>query len=785
MKQDFSEQIHNILKYSREEALRLKNDFISTEHIMLGLLKYRDNNIVHIVLKSLGCDIPQLKQRLEKTITPLPYLVTMEDVPLTKRAENVLKRAWVEANNSNAGQIEIEHLFLALLQEKDGVAAKVLYSFDVDYDNVSQTLKNLPRKQDATKRELKSLTEKQWGVDLTELARHGKLDPVIGRDVEIMRLVRTLCRKKKNNPLLIGEPGVGKTAIVEGLANWIVQNQVPAALSGWRIFSLDLTSLMAGTSLRGQLEERLQSIFKNLVKHKNIILFIDEIHTIVGTGGNNSVLDIANMLKPLLASGQIKCIGTTTLSDFRKYFEKDKALERRFQQITVAPPTQEQALEILKGLKQRYERYHQVTYTERALRAAVQLSERYITDRFLPDKAIDLIDEAGAKAHLKKHELRELTYETLENDTALNKFYEKISEAALHETVQQLVRESLQQQEVVVSENDIARTIHSMTRIPVTRVKKSEAEKLLNLESDLKTKVVGQDEAIKSMCNALKRARVGLKDPNKPIGSFIFIGPSGVGKTKLARELAQHLFESHNAFFQLDMSEYMEKFTVSRLIGAPPGYVGYEKGGELTEKVRRHPYSVILFDGIEKAHPEVTHLLLQLLDEGTLTDSIGRRVDFRNTVIIMTVNHGFRTRNGIGFMGMGKLDQDSSAMGHIRKLFIPELINRIDDIVEFKPLLQQHVKNILKMEFDQIYEKMLELDITIEYDDNVLDMFMNIVGQEMNKTNALKRMLREKIEDPLAEQIVKGKIRTGGHVKILTDPSQQEFRFEFYDRSII
>ncbi|MBN2013221.1 ATP-dependent Clp protease ATP-binding subunit [candidate division KSB1 bacterium] len=783
MKQDFSEQIHKILKYSREEALRLKNDFISTEHIMLGLLKYRENNVVLALLANLKCDVADLRQRLEKTISPLPYMVTLEDVPLTKRAENVLKRAWVEANNNSAPNIEVEHLFLALLQEKEGIAAKVLYSFDIDYEAASKELKSMNRGSATNvKKELNSLVEKQWGTDLTEMARNHKLDPVIGRENEITRLVRTLCRKKKNNPILIGEPGVGKTAIVEGLAIRIAENNVPGKLADTRIFSLDLTSLLAGTSLRGQLEERLQTIFKKLVKHKNIILFIDEIHTIVGTGGNNSVLDIANMLKPLLASGEIKCVGTTTLSDFRKHFEKDKALERRFQQIVVDSPSQKQAFEILQGLKRRYERYHRVKYTDRALRAAVQLSERYITDRFLPDKAIDLIDEAGARAHLRKTEkteVKQLTYETLENDPAVNQFYDKVADVTIHETVQQIIRDSLNPEVTVITENDIAKTINAMTRIPVTRIKRSEAEKLLNLEAQLKRKVIGQNQAITAICGALKRARVGLKDPNKPIGSFIFVGPAGVGKTKLGQELAAELFENNNAFFQIDMSEYMEKFTVSRLIGAPPGYVGYEKGGELTEKVRRHPYSVIVFDGIEKAHPEVTNLLLQMLDEGTLTDSIGRRVDFRNTIIIMTVNHGFKTRNGIGFFD--KTEVDSTAMGHIRKLFVPELINRIDDIVEFKPLVEEDIASIFELELKHIFRRMTEIDIELTISAAAKKLFIENVADSANKARSIKKLLREKIEDPIAEKIVKGDIRSGGRVHITADGITNDYTFEYVE----
>jgi ATP-dependent Clp protease ATP-binding subunit ClpC len=777
MEKNFSVQVHGILKNSREEALRLRNDFISTEHLLLGLL--RDKSI-HQLLLTMNCNVFALKSKLEKYIHPLPYAVVLEDVPLTKRAENVLKVAWMEANRAKVNEISINHLFLALLQEKESVACQVLITFNITYERVKNELESLGDASTTTeeKNDPESASLSQFGEELIELAKKKLLDPVIGRDKEIIRIIRILCRKKKNNPILIGEPGVGKTAVVEGLANWIVENKAPMELANVKIFRLDLASLISGTSMRGQLEKRLQQIFKALAIEKNTILFIDEIHNIIGTGGNNSPLDISNMLKPLLANGNIKCIGTTTLNDYRHHFEKDRALERRFQKVMIEPPSEEDAMKILKGIKRKYEVHHHVRYTDAALSAAIRLSERYLKDRFLPDKAIDLIDEAGAQINLANSEKKQISIEILEPEPAsnhlLNKMFLNRQEVVKQnddDFAPQIRIKDLAHREV--GEEDIARIIHKMTRIPLTKLQETEANKFLMLEEKLNNVVIGQKNAIKAISNSLKRARVGLKNPNRPIGSFLLVGPSGIGKTKLAAEAANILFLNENAFFPIDMSEYMDKFSISRLIGAPPGYVGYEKGGELTEKVRRHPFCVILLEDIDKAHPDILNILLQILDEGTLTDSFGRRVDFRNTVIFMTMNCKSTTERSIGFCK--DAIYENSIHKQIRQLFSPEFINRIDEIAELNPLNKTDLLEIIKLELKTLNQKLAENEIKITISPEIFDYVLELVKLNSYGGRTIKRLIRELIEDRIAEKIIKNEIRSGDHILLKNSDGELDF----------
>ena len=636
MKNNFSSRVQMVIQFSREEALRLGHDYIGTEHLLLGLIREGEGIAVEI-LRNLGCDLDEIKRSVEDSVKTSGDTMTIGNIPFTKRAEKILKMAYVEAEKYKSDIIGTEHLLLALVKEKDGVAAQVLLSFDVTYDSVREELENIlrgaPSSRESSPQKSKTPALDHFGRDLTEMARKDELDPIIGRDQEIQRVAQILSRRKKNNPVLIGEPGVGKTAIAEGLALRIVERKVPRILHNKRVVTLDLGAIVAGTKYRGQFEERMKAIMNELQRAKDVILFIDELHTIVGAGGASGSLDASNMFKPALARGELQCIGATTLDEYRQYIEKDGALERRFQKIMVDPPSPEETLKILEGLRERYEKHHKVKFSDEAIKAAVKLSERYITDRYLPDKAIDVLDETGARVHLANivvpkeiTELEEEIKRVKKEKESVIKAQEFERAAILRDQEKRLNRkleaakrrwkDAEDEYLATVSEEDVAEVVSMMTGIPVTRVAQSESEKILNLEDELKKHIIGQDNAIHLLSKAIRRTRAGLKDPHRPIGSFVFLGPTGVGKTQLAKELARCLFEDEDSLIRLDMSEYMEKFAVSRLTGAPPGYVGYEEGGQLTEKVRRHPYSVVLFDEIEKAHPDVFNILLQISTTG-------------------------------------------------------------------------------------------------------------------------------------------------------------------------
>lgn len=789
MQLDFSDKIHQILKYSREEALRLRNDFISTEHMLLGLLKGKEQHIVHDILNNLDCDIAEMKKRIEKIIQPLPYVVTLEDVPLTKRAENVLRRAWVEAERYNSKNIKVEHLFLALIAEKHGVAATVLDSFDITYTNVNREIEKIlasgEKKQRNVVTNMKKLKLSKYGQNFTEMAEKGQIDPVIGREDETERVIQILMRRKKNNPVLIGEPGVGKTAVVEGLALRVVEKRVPHIFHDLQIFNVDLGLMLAGTQFRGQFEERFKEVVDELEQYDNIVLFIDELHTIIGAGGVGGNLDVSNLLKPALAAGKVSCIGATTLNEYQKYVEHDKALERRFQRVLVEPPSNSTTYEILQGIKSKYESYHHVHYTEKAILESVRLADRYITDKFFPDKAIDLLDEAGAMVSLSQdNDSTAITKDanSIVLDSESERFFRRMESLTETETrgaakmykvnVAQRAKTYAPKKSPEVTSMDIAKTVRLMTGIPMTRLTQSESDRLLTLDERLNETIVGQNEAIEKITKAIKRARTGLKDPRRPMGSFVFIGPSAVGKTKLAQDLAVNLFDKAESLVQIDMSEYMEKFAVSRLIGAPPGYVGFEEGGQLTEQVRRHPYSVILLDQIDKAHPDVLNILLQILDDGMATDSMGRKVDFRNTLIIMTVNHSLNNGKGAQF-GFNNNDEeredvlaDQQHEKFMRKLFPPEFINRIDDVIPFHQLNKSHFITILEHEVDRLLSKTTAMNITITLTDSAKEFLIDHEFNVSQGARSIRRIVQQYFENPLAEKILKREIISGDHLYV-------------------
>src|SRR5690348_4603034 len=734
MDNNFSSQVKEIISFSREEALRLGNDFIGTEHLLLGLIREGENTAVRI-LKSFNVDLYELRKEVELAVKDKTgkNIANINSLPLTKQAEKVIRVTVLEAKALKSPTVETEHLMLSILKNKENIATQILNQFDVDYDLFRQELgvmkSNDPRAEyqdegdddfEDEKKYSQSARSKQGGAaksktpvldnfgrDITKLAETGQLDPIIGREKEIERVSQILSRRKKNNPILIGEPGVGKTAIVEGLALRIVQRKVSRVLFDKRVISLDLAALVAGTKYRGQFEERMKAIMNELEKNRDVILFIDEIHTIVGAGGASGSLDASNIFKPALARGELQCIGASTLDEYRMYIEKDGALDRRFQKVIVDPPTVEETIQILTNIKPKYEDYHNVTYSDDAIDACVKLSDRYMTDRLLPDKAIDVLDEVGARVHLKNINVPQtiLELEKQIEDIKLEKNRvvksQRFEEAAALRDTEKRLGEELEKakgdweeeskhKRYPIDEENIAEVVSMMTGIPVKRMVQAESEKLRKMSEDMASMVVGQNEAIQKVVKAIQRNRVGLKDPRKPVGSFIFLGPTGVGKTELARALARYMFDSEDALIRIDMSEYMEKFTVSRLIGAPPGYVGYEEGGQLTERVRRKPYSVILLDEIEKAHPDIYNILLQVLDDGQLTDGLGRRVDFKNTMIIMTSNIGARQLkdfgSGIGFSTSSKKESEeenmkSTIQNALKRAFSPEFLNRVDDIV--------------------------------------------------------------------------------------------------------
>lgn len=808
----FSPKVKEIISHSREEALKFGHDYIGTEHLLLGVLKEPTSLAVR-VLESLNVDSEQLSVAVEKSINQntntLPTSYNIGNLPLTKQAEKVLKVTFLEAKLLKSELIGTEHILLSVLKHRDNLAARVLLQFNVSYDVFKTELEFVGSEispnitsdspgdfddeeenpsggdsgsQSRGRGKGKSHTPvlDNFGRDISKLAEEDKLDPIIGREVEIERVSQILSRRKKNNPILIGEPGVGKTAVVEGLALRIYQRKVSRTLFNKRIVMLDLAALVAGTKYRGQFEERMKAIMTELEKSRDVILFIDEIHTIVGAGGATGSLDASNIFKPALARGELQCIGASTLDEYRQYIEKDGALDRRFQKVVIDPPSPEEAIHILNNIKEKYEEFHHVQYSDDAIEACVKLSDRYISDRFLPDKAIDVMDEVGARVHLKnihvpKHivQLEDEIEQTKEakNQAVRDQEYEKAANYRDKESklIRQLDQAKKQWDEesktkrYPVGEADIAEVVSMMTGIPVSSVAENESHKLLSMTTDLQGEVIGQDEAILKVTKAIQRNRVGLKDPNKPIGTFIFLGPTGVGKTELAKVLARQLFTSEDSLIRIDMSEYMEKFAVSRLIGAPPGYVGYEEGGQLTEKVRRKPYSVILLDEIEKAHPDIFNILLQVLDDGQLTDGLGRKVDFKNTLIIMTSNVGARRLKdfgqGVGFATKSReKDSDSNAksviQGALKRTFSPEFLNRIDDVIVFNSLDQADIFRIIDITLKDLYKRIQELGFSLELDEKAKTFLAEKGYDPQFGARPLNRAIQKYLEDPLAEFIL-------------------------------
>ena len=795
MHDKFTERVRKVIFLAREEAARLQHGSIGTEHLLLGLLR-EGEGIAATVLSNLGLDLEAIRHAVENMVAQAGGTLTIGEIPFTSNAKRVLELSVDEARQLGHNYVGTEHLLLGLIREGEGVAAKVLMDMGVDRKKVrDETLKLLgghaqPSAQTEGEEKTDTPSLNQFGRDLTQLAREGKLDPTFGREGEIERVIQILCRRKKNNPILIGEPGVGKTAIVEGLASRIVEGKVPELLRNHRLITLDIASVVAGTKYRGQFEERLKTIMNEIREAPDTIIFIDELHTIVGAGGAEGAIDASNMLKPALARGELQCIGATTLDEYRKYIEKDGALERRFQMVLVEPPTVAEAILILKGLRDKYEAHHRVQYTDVALEQAVRLSERFITDRHLPDKAIDVIDEAGARARLSMstvpNELRTLDREidkvAAEKESAIRaQEFEKAAayrdrEKELRQEYYRLKKEWSENKNVKraeVGEEDIALIISSMTKIPVTKLEEREQAKLVRMEEELGRFIVGQEEAVTAIAKAIRRNRAGLRDPRRPIGTFVFLGPTGVGKTELARVIANFLFGDPESLIRVDMSEFMEKFAVSRLVGAPPGYVGYEEGGQLTERVRRKPYSVVLLDEIEKAHPDVFNILLQVLEDGQLTDSLKRKVNFKNTVLIMTSNIGARLIRGQGKMGFQRPDAEVSytqmkntVMDEVRKVFNPEFLNRLDEIIVFRPLDRGHMEKIVDILLDQLRDRLKEHHMTLTLTPGALALLLEKGFDPALGARPLRRSIQRLIEDPLADALLRGRVHAGSEIRI-------------------
>ncbi len=793
---NFSDRLQDVIRLSREEALRLGHDYIGTEHLLLGIIREGQGVAVRI-LRNLDCDLMKLKKAIEDTVRTSGGTLTIGNIPLTKQAEKVLKITQIESKIYKADVIGTEHLLLSLLRDEDNIATQILHQFNVTYDSARAELNSMlssknPKDPGATipppdkkVERTKTPVLDNFGRDLTKFANEDKLDPVVGREKEIERVAQVLSRRKKNNPVLIGEPGVGKTAIAEGLALRIVQKKVPRTLQEKRVVTLDLAGLVAGTKYRGQFEERMKALMNELEKARDVILFIDELHTIVGAGGASGSLDASNMFKPALARGDIQCIGATTLDEYRKYIETDGALDRRFQKVMIEPPSYDETIQILNNIKFKYEEHHHVRYSNDAIESAVKLSNRYITDRHLPDKAIDVIDEAGSRVHMGNFEVPqeildlEAEIEAVRQEKASVVKKQDYEEAARLRDKERNLQSDLEiakreweakTKDIVhdVEEEDVATVVAMMTGIPVNRVAQTESEKLLKMDTSLKGFIVGQDEAVSKLTKAIRRTRAGLKNPNRPIGSFIFLGPTGVGKTELCKVLAHYLFDSDNALIRFDMSEYMEKFSVSRLVGAPPGYVGYEEGGQLTEKVRRRPYSVVLFDEIEKAHPDIFSILLQVLDDGVLTDSLGRKVDFRNTIIIMTSNVGARDIKTIGSFGFGgeKNDDQYSSLKNtvedaMKKLFNPEFLNRVDETIVFRNLDKEDILKIIDIELRDLYKNIHENKLKLELDASAKNFLVEKGFDQKYGARPLRRAIQKFVEDPLAEEILRSSFKDG------------------------
>lgn len=793
MKNNFSSRVQLVVRLSQEEARRLSHDYIGTEHLLLGLIREGEGVAVK-TLRNLNCNLDDLRRAIEESLKPGDSATIISNPPLTKRAERILKTTYIEARNYKSDVIGTEHLLLSLSKEKDCLAAQILAGFNIDYDKIKRELANImsgtfPTKRTESKKH-KTPALDHFSRDLTQLADEGKLDPVIGREEEIERVAQVLSRRKKNNPVLIGEPGVGKTAIAEGLALRITQKKVPRILHSKRVVSLDLGALVAGTKYRGQFEERMKAIMAELEKTDDVILFIDELHTIVGAGGASGSLDASNMFKPALARGELQCIGATTLDEYRQFIEKDGALERRFQKVMIDPPNVDETINILRHIKHKYEEHHHVRYAGEAVDKAAKLSDRYITDRYLPDKAIDVLDEAGSRVHIMNivvpQEILDLEKQIenirQEKDNVIKN--QKFEKAAELRDIEKRLNEQLQiakerwetgesEDIVEVSEEDIAHVVSMMTGIPVSRVAQTESEKLIRMEEVIKQRVIGQNEAVASITRAIRRTRAGLKDPNKPIGSFIFLGPTGVGKTHLAKELARFLFDDENSLVRIDMSEYMEKFSVSRLVGAPPGYVGYEEGGQLTEKVRRKPYSVVLLDEIEKAHHDTFNILLQVLDDGVLTDSLGRKVSFKNTILIMTSNVGTRDIkkiNAFGFSNDANTDEyqkmKEKVDEEVKKLFNPEFLNRIDDTIVFRQLEKADMMVIVDIVMKDVLTRISERDITIELSQGAKEFVVEKGFDPVYGARPLKKAVQNYVEDPVAEEIIKGTFEEGARIRV-------------------
>ena len=817
MEAKFSNRVKEVISLSREEALRLGHDYIGTEHLILGMLREGEGVAVSL-LKKLGVSLEELRTSIERATkgSATSNVKNLANIPLTRQSEKVLKITYLEAKIFKSQLIGTEHLLLSILRDEDNIGTQILDKFDVAYDVVKEMLEyqtenpmgssdtdepdedssrlfggdsHSPGKDTGSKSSEKSRTPvlDNFGRDLTKFAEEDKLDPIVGRDKEIERVAQILSRRKKNNPILIGEPGVGKTAIAEGLALRIIQKKVSRVLFGKRVVTLDLASLVAGTKYRGQFEERMKAVMNEIEKSPEVILFIDELHTIVGAGGASGSLDASNMFKPALARGEIQCIGATTLDEYRQYIEKDGALARRFQMVMVDATSVEETIQILDNIKDKYEDHHNVTYTPEAINACVTLSDRYISDRFLPDKAIDVLDEAGSRVHINniyvpdeivtlEESIEEI--KKLKNQVVKSQKYEEAAQLRDKEKklIEQLERakakweEDTKSQRYTVNEDSVAEVIAMMTGVPAKRVAQNEGHKLLGMRDDLKKKVIGQDEVIVKLSKAIQRTRVGLKDPKKPIGSFVFLGPTGVGKTELAKVLSTYLFDKEDALVRIDMSEYMEKFSVSRLVGAPPGYVGYEEGGQLTEKVRRKPYSVVLLDEIEKAHPDVFNILLQVLDDGVLTDGLGRKVDFRNTIIIMTSNIGVRDLKdfgaGIGFATQAKKDNMDDVMrstiqNALKKTFSPEFLNRLDDVIIFNSLEREHIHQIIDITLGKLFARITDLGYKVELTDKAKDFLSDKGYDPQFGARPLNRAIQKYLEDPVAEEILKGDIKEG------------------------
>ena len=811
---NFTPRAQQVLALARKEADRFNHNYVGTEHLLLGLIKLGQGVAVN-VLQKMGLDLETVRMEVEKQVGSGPETKMVGNIPYTPRVKKVLALAGKEAKALNHSYVGTEHILLGLLKEGEGVAARVLRSLEVDIERTKTEIQKeldpnfTPAEVDeagtgepTSKKDIKTPALRAFGRDLTELAKKNELDPVIGRRNEIERVIQILCRRTKNNPVLIGEAGVGKTAIAEGLAQEIANGNVPELLHEKRVITLDLALMVAGTKYRGQFEERIKAVMDEIRRSKNVILFIDELHTIVGAGSAEGAMDASNIIKPALSRGELQCVGATTMNEYRKYIEKDAALERRFQTIKVDAPSIEEAIQILKGLRPKYEAHHKAKLTDEALETAVKFSERYITGRFLPDKAIDVMDEAGARARInamtRPPDVKEIEKEIeeirIEKEGAIKaQDFEKAAslrdkEKQTKEKLDSILakwREEREEKQVVVTGDDMMHIISKVTGVPLQRMEQQETEKLLKMEEELKKKVIGQDEAVTAISKALRRSRADLKDPRRPIGSFIFLGPTGVGKTFLAQKLAEFMFGDRDALIQIDMSEYMEKFTASRLIGSPPGYVGYEEGGQLSEAVRRRPYAVVLFDEIEKAHPDVMHLLLQILEDGKITDSLGRKIDFRNTIIIMTSNVGaemLRKQTTMGFAAVKPLGEHEyegmrdKLMEEAKKTFKPEFINRLDDIIVFHQLTKPDLMKIVELEVEKVLVRVKAKEVHIELEDSAKEFLIEKGYDPTYGARPMRRAVERYLEDPFAEELLRGNVKAGDTVHVVAENGKLVFK---------